>query len=97
MRTVWVPYKLDELKGRRGLFQVETKLAEKLLKEGLVEDPAVGANKLTPVTDDAPKRKAAPKKKETKEKKVIEPKETKVTEPAQGKIIDDDDLDVVAD
>jgi hypothetical protein len=97
MRTVWAPYKLDELKGRRGLFQVQTKLADKLLAEGLIEDPAVGANKLTPITDDAPKRKAPPKKKEPKTKKVVEPEETKVTEPTQGKMIADDDLDVVAD
>ncbi len=88
MKTVWVPYKLEELKGRRGLFQVETKLAEKLMKQGLVQDPAVGANALTPITDEAPKRKA-PKEPKAKETKEIKPK--------QGKIIDEDDLDVVTD
>ena len=91
MRTVWVPYKLDELKGRRGLFAVETKLAEKLLAEGLVQDPAIGANKMTPITDEAPKRKA-PKKKAPKA-----PEETKEIEPEQHKMIAEDDIDVVAD
>ena len=76
MRTVWVPYKLDELKGRRGLFQVETKLAEKLLKEGLVQDPSVGAAKLTKITDEPPKRKA-PKKKEPKAKRLSSQKRRK--------------------
>lgn len=88
MRTVWVPYKLDELKGRRGLFAVETKLAEKLLAEGLVQDPAIGANKMTPITDEEPKRKA-PKKKATKE--------TKEIEPEQHKMIAEADIDVVSD
>ena len=96
MKTVWVPYKLPELKNRRGLFNVETKLADKLLAEGVIEDPNIGAHKMTAITDEEPKR-VAPMKKEPKTKKVVDPEETKVTEPTQGKKIADDDLDVVAD
>ena len=91
MRWVWSPYKLAELKNRRGLFQVETKLAEKLLKEGLVEDPGMGASKLTAITD-----KPAPKaKKKAKSKKDVAETEDKAIAPEQNKLISEDDLDVV--
>ena len=85
MLWVWSPYKLEELKNRRGLFQVETKLAEKLLKEGLVEDPGMGASKLTAITD-----KPAPRAK----KKAKAKKEEKPLEPSFQKVISEDDLDV---
>ena len=89
MKYVWVPYKLDELKGRRGLFMVETKLADELLEKGLVEDPAHGANKFTRITD-APAPRKEPKK--TKSKKA-----DKSLEATEDKAIDADDLDVAAD
>ena len=88
---IWAPWKLDELKNRRGLFEVERKLGEKLLKEGLVENPGLGANKLTKVTDDpAPRKKPKPKKKP-------ESDENKAMEPQQTTMIDETDIDVVAD
>ena len=89
MKYVWVPYKLDELKGRRGLFMVETKLADELLEKGLVEDPAHGANKFTRITD-APAPRKEPRK--TKSKKA-----DKSLEATEDKAIDADDLDVAAD
>lgn len=89
---IWAPWKLEELKNRRGLFDVEKKLAEKLLKEGLVEDPKIGANKLTKVTD-APAPRKAPKPK----KKKLDSDETKAIEPEQTTMIDESDIDVAAD
>lgn len=83
MLWVWSPYKLEELKNRRGLFQVETKLAEKLLKEGLVQDPGVGATKLSAITD-----KPAPRAKKKAKK------EDKALEPSIKKVISEDDIDV---
>ena len=89
MKYVWVPYKLDELKGRRGLFMVETKLADELLEKGLVEDPAHGANKFTRITDEPAPRKEPRKTKSKKADKSLEVNEDKA--------IDADDLDVAAD
>lgn len=93
MKWVWAPYKLSELKNRRGLFQVETNLADKLMAEGLVEDPAMGSSKLTKITD-----KPAPKKKaKAKAKKADSKTEDKAIEPDQKKLIAEDDVDVVTD
>lgn len=89
MKYVWVPYKLDELKGRRGLFMVETKLADELLEKGLVEDPAHGANKFTRITDEPAPRKEPRKTKSKKADKSLESEEKK--------LIDEDGLDVVID
>lgn len=87
---IWAPWKLEELKNRRGLFEVDKKLGEKLLKEGLVEDPKIGANKLTKVTDDpAPRKKPRKKKSDSVENKAIEPEQTTM--------IGEEDIDVAAD
>lgn len=87
---IWAPWKLEELKNRRGLFEVENKLGEKLLKDGLVEDPKIGGNRLTKVTDDpAPRKKTRKKKAESAENKAIEPEQTTM--------IDADDIDVATD
>lgn len=94
MRTIWAPYKLPELKNRRGLFNVETKLAEKLLSEGVIQDPNVGAHKMTAITDEEPKR-VAPVTASKKKKATKETKET--TESKQTKFYDEDDIDVVTD
>ena len=63
---IWAPNKLDELKGRRGLFEVPEKLGQKLLDAGLVQKPSDGANKLRPISDEEPVRKVVRKRK-TKE------------------------------
>lgn len=87
---IWAPWKLEELKNRRGLFEVDRKLGEKLMKEGLVENPAIGANKLTKVTDDAaPRKKPRKKKPESEENKAIEPQQTTM--------IDESGIDVASD
>ena len=60
---IWVPRKLDELKGRRGLFEVEESVGKKLIEQGLAQDPKVGAAKLEPISDEPAKRKVSKRKK----------------------------------
>ena len=83
---IWAPNKLEELKGRRGLFEVPEKIGKKLLDAGLVQLPSEGANKLRPISDDEPVRKVVRKRKA----KVVEEEEIETTEPVEQATLDVD-------
>ncbi len=84
---IWAPNRLDELKGRRGLFEVPEKLGKKLVEAGLVQLPSEGANKLRPISDDAPVKKVV-KKRKTKEvvEEDIETSEPVVAETTEAAV-----------
>lgn len=83
---IWAPNRLEELKGRRGLFEVPEKVGKKLLDAGLVQLPSEGANKLRPISDDEPVRKVV-KKRKTKE---VSEEEIETTEPVEQATLDVD-------
>lgn len=73
--AVWAFKPIKELDGRTGVVAVDTKLAEKLIKDGKVQDPRVGAMHLKHIeagTDASYETKdmaAAPKRKPAKRAK----------------------------
>jgi hypothetical protein len=69
MMWIWVPGYVAEVKNRRGLFEVDDKLGQKLLDKGLAEDPRNGAAHLSPISNERLTEKVVKKR----TKKVVEP------------------------
>ena len=85
---IWVPRFVEEVKGRRGLFEVKDSLGKKLIDQGLAQDPQLGAAALDPITDEPAVRKVVKKR---KTKKVEEESVETVQEdsPAETELFDD--------
>lgn len=83
---IWVPKFVDEVKGRRGLFEVDDKLGQKLLDAGLAQDPKDGAAALDPISDEKAVRKVVKKRR----KKVVEEESVETEEaPAEADLLAD--------
>ena len=93
---IWVPRFVEEVKGRRGLFEVKDSLGKKLIDEGLAQDPQLGAAALDPITDEPAVRKVVRKRrtKKVSEESVEAPEESKPAEapeelkPAEADLLD---------
>lgn len=75
---IWVPRFVDEVKGRRGLFEVDDKLGQKLLDAGLAQDPKDGAAALDPISNEKAVKKVVKKRR----KKVVAEDEVQTEEAA---------------
>ena len=92
---IWVPKFCDEVKGRRGLFEVTEKLGQKLLDAGLAQDPRDGAAALEPISDEKAEVKKVIKK---RKKKVVEEDDVTIEDAPQAAPAEADLLaDVPAD
>lgn len=78
---IWVPKFVEEVKGRRGLFEVDDKLGQKLIDAGVAQDPRIGAAGLDPISDERAVVKKVVRKRKTKV--VDEAPKEKVKEPVQ--------------
>ena len=65
---VWAYKELEELENRTGFITCEGSLAKKLLREGRVQDPRIGASALKHIEYAKPVKTTKAKPKATKEK-----------------------------
>ena len=77
---IWVPKYVEEVKGRRGLFEVDEKLGKKLIDAGLAQDPRDGAAALDAISDE---KAVVNKVVKRRKKKVVSEDDVQVEEPAQ--------------